>query len=118
MKEEFDKEERLQEALRQFGSAVREWGSGEHALSQTRTVTDRRSRLRTFWALAAAAMILAGAVTAPVYERHRALEAARRDAQLMEQIDVDLARQEPAPLEPLTRLVALGDANVSAKESK
>ena len=68
------------------------------------------------WAPAAAALLLLAAI--PIYtsfrERQRQAEMARADAALLEQVDVEISRAVPAPMEPLVELVSW---NASAQET-
>jgi biopolymer transport protein ExbB/TolQ len=55
-------------------------------------------------ALAAAAALM---VAAPVYLQHqRAIETARQDEALLEQVQTEVSRSAPEPMQPLEKLVA------------
>jgi hypothetical protein len=60
------------------------------------------------WALVAAALLVLAAV--PVYrnvqDRQRQAEIARADALLLEQVDAEVSRAVPRPMEPLVKLVS------------
>ena len=60
------------------------------------------------WAPVAAALVLLAAI--PIYtnsrDRRRQAEMARADAALLEQVDVEISRAVPAPMEPLVELVS------------
>jgi hypothetical protein len=96
----------LQGALVQFRSAVREWSAAS-------APPEWRPAARAGWfswpRLAVAAAALAVLISAPVYwterRRERAAEAARADAQLLEQVDSEISRAVPEPMEPLVNLV-------------
>jgi hypothetical protein len=60
------------------------------------------------WALVAAALLVLAAV--PIYrnaqDRQRQAEIARADALLLEQVDAEVSRAVPRPMEPLVKLVS------------
>jgi len=60
------------------------------------------------WALVAAALLLLSAI--PIYrnvqDRQRQAERARADALLLEQVDAEVSRAVPRPMEPLAKLVS------------
>ena len=104
---------RLDALLAEFRSSVVAWsalqkGADAHdrwiSLKQRRRVTRGVLRLT----LAAAALIIA--VALPLWkntnDRRREVEAARIDAQLWEEVNVQVSRPVPTPLEPLMKLVA------------
>ena len=59
------------------------------------------------WALVAAALLVLAAI--PIYrnaqDRQRQAEIARADALLLEQVDAEVSRAVPRPMEPLVKLV-------------
>jgi len=67
------------------------------------------------WAPVAAALVLLAAI--PIYtnsrERRRQAEMARADAALLEQVDVQISRAVPAPMEPLVSLVSWNTSGAS-----
>ena len=60
------------------------------------------------WALAAAALLVLAVV--PIYrnaqDRQRQAEIARADTLLLEQVDAEVSRAVPRPMEPLVKLVS------------
>lgn len=105
----------LERPLADFRAAVRSW-SGQAQAPPARTGS-WIPRLR--WAAAAAMACALAAI--PVYEklqrdRQHALEVAKQDEALLQQIDADLARSVPAPFEPLTQLVTFPTS--TTKETK
>jgi hypothetical protein len=67
-------------------------------------VRRRRSLTAMRIALAAAAALM---VAAPVYQHHQhAIEMARQDEVLLEQVQAEVSRSVPEPMQPLEKLVA------------
>ena len=100
--------ERAGEPLARFGAATRAWSAAETPAPRPELIAPlvrRRQRLAGMrMVLAAAAALL---VAAPVYYQHqRALETARQDEALLEQVQSDLSRSAPEPMQPLEKLVA------------
>ena len=100
---------RLDGALKRFGGLVREWSAAQPgAQAPGGWRADRRWRVRPLrWSLAAGVIVVLAAI--PVWKNARdrgvAEEAARADATLMEQVDVQVSRTVPVTLEPLVSLV-------------
>ena len=104
---------RLEAALALFRGSVRHWSDQQIRVPRPLTPT-RRSRgyparpqpLR--WALGAAALLVLAAV--PIYrnaqDRQRQAEIASADALLLEQVDAEVSRAVPRPMEPLVKLVS------------
>ena len=101
--------ERAGEPLARFGAATRAWCAAETPvprLGSGGSAVRRRQRFMTMRvALAAAAALLL--VAAPVYRQHqRAIEMARQDEALLEQVQTEISRSAPEPMQPLEKLVA------------
>jgi len=108
---------RIQTTLQSFGATVdrlseQQMRGAPQSVRQLAAVRPQTTRpLR--WALAVAALSIA--VGLPFYERtmnerHRQ-EMAKADAALLEQIDAEVSRAVPAPMEPLIDLVAWDSTN-------
>ncbi len=100
--------ERAAEPLARFGAATRAWCAAETPVPRFGSVAAaaRRGRrvvtMRVALAVAAALML-----AAPVYRQHqRAIEMARQDEALLEQVQTEVARSAPEPMQPLEQLVA------------
>ena len=113
---------RLEADIRGLRGAIHEWarregGENQSAWQPARMRTGRVPRLA--WTAAAAALALASA--APLYrhalERRRAAEAARAraDAALMQQVDLEISRAVPGPLEPLAGFIAQPDSSTTSR---
>jgi hypothetical protein len=104
---------RMEAALGLFRGSVRHW-SGRQSRAEAPAIASifparRGSRVRPMrWALVAAALLVLAAV--PIYrnaqERQRQAEIARADALLLEQVDAEVSRTVPRPMEPLAKLVS------------
>jgi hypothetical protein len=124
-----DRLDELDEALRDFRLSVHAWGDhvwSEAACSRPRTVVEpgrrRIWRLATGWALAC--VLVAGGVSAGLWEHYRQemkIDAARVAAQqqlaaqerarqeeedLLAKVDSDVSRAVPSAMEPLAQLMA------------
>ncbi|MGA2272931.1 MAG: hypothetical protein ABSH00_05205 [Bryobacteraceae bacterium] len=100
--------ERAREPLARFGAAARAWCAAETPAPRLEPIESELRRRRRFTgvgiALAAAAALM---VAAPVYRQHqRALEMARQDEALLEQVQTEVSRSAPEPMQPLEKLVA------------
>ena len=100
--------ERASAPFAQFGAATRAWCAAETPLPRLGSVASVAHRRRQFRmirvALAAAAALMAAAL---VYHQHqRAIEIARQDEALLEQVQVEVSRSAPEPMQPLEKLVA------------
>jgi hypothetical protein len=104
---------RLGSLLAEFRSSVVAWSAlhkGAEAPEQWKPLQQRgrvvRGALR--WTMAAAALAIA--VTLPICrnlnDRRREAEASRADARLWEEVNAQISRPVPSPLEPLMKLVA------------
>ena len=96
----------LESAMALFRDSVRDCGEmyGRPPLS----VPSKLRRVRPLrWAPVAALLLLA---VIPFYtdsrDRRRQAEMARADAALLEQVDAEISRAVPAPMEPLVKLVS------------
>jgi hypothetical protein len=101
--------ERASGPLARFGAATRAWCAAETPVPRLGSIESTVSRRRRFTmmrvALVAAAAVLM--VAAPVYRQHqRALEMARQDEALLEQVQTAVSRSAPEPMQPLEKLVA------------
>jgi hypothetical protein len=97
----------FESAIALFRESVRE--CGERYGGAAPKLPARSSRMWSFrWASVAVALLLLAAV--PIYknsrDQRRQAEMARADAALMEQVDVEISRAVPAPMEPLVKLVS------------
>ena len=104
---------RLEAALALFRGSVRHW-SGRQSQAEPPAIASilPTGRGSSVWpmrgALVAAALLVLAAV--PIYrnarDRQRQAEIARADALLMEQVDAEVSRAVPRPMEPLVKLVS------------
>ena len=109
--------EQLETTLGQFRGGVREWSA------VTAPPAWRQPASRSHWPpvqrlmLAAATLLLL--VAMPVYwnvrQKQKAAEAARADAQLLEQVNSSLSRAVPEPMEPLVNLVTWNSSPAEKK---
>ena len=100
--------ERANEPFAQFGAAARAWCAVETPVPRmgaiASAVRHRRRAVAMRLALAAAAALL---IATPVYRQHRrAIETARQDEALLEQVQAEVSRSAPEPMQPLEQLVA------------
>ncbi len=97
---------RLEETLSQFRGSVRAWS--DRQVTAALPVAGKPPRPQPLrWVLVLAALFVLA--TVPVYRSamdRRQAEQLRTDAILLEQVDAALSRTIPAPMEPLTKLVA------------
>jgi hypothetical protein len=115
---------RLQTALSLYRGSVRQWSGAQSSgpWQMTGEVADARRSLR--WVLAAAAVLILAAI--PVWTnamsqraRERGFELAKADTALLEQVDAEISRAVPPPVEPLVKLVSWdavpADGNITRK---
>jgi hypothetical protein len=104
---------RLEAALTLFRGSVRHFSSRQSHAEPPAIASilpaRRGSRMQPMrWALVAAALLVLAAV--PIYrnaqDRQRQAEIARADALLLEQVDAEVSRAVPRPMEPLVKLVS------------
>ncbi len=100
---------RVEAPLEQFRGAVHAWS--EQELGQARPIELRRHGLGFgMMRLAVAATMVVMLAGVPLYlrdsARERAAELARKDEALLEQVQTEVARSVPEPMEPLTKLVS------------
>jgi len=110
---------RMEGAVALFRDAVEECGARYAGSPQVPLSAGVRRARRTFaarpsrWAPAAAVLLLLAAL--PIYtnsrERRREAERARADAALLEQVDAEISRAVPGPMEPLVKLVSWNAAS-------
>jgi hypothetical protein len=112
---------RLESALGLFRSSVRQW-SEQQSVARPRTWgVERAPRVFVLrWAMVVAALLML--VWVPIYqgakEKQRKAELARADAALLEQVDAEISRAVPEPMEPLIGLVAWDSASTNQKGTK
>jgi hypothetical protein len=111
---------RMERALAHFRGSVRGWGAGREiaaplAVEQPRSVLWSGVR----WA-AAAALLLAASLLLDVHPRQIPARAAlaQSDVQLLEQVDSEVSRAVPEPMEPLLQLLADGSRGRVEVEQK
>lgn len=103
---------RLSSPVSEFRSAVTAWSALQKGSTPPAMWKPLERRVRHIsrylrWQIAAAALVLAVAV--PICrnagQRQRAAEAFRADSRLWEEVNVQVSRPVPSPLEPLMNLV-------------
>ncbi len=103
----------MEAALELFRGSVRHWSGRQRRAEPPAIGSISPGRWGSSiqpmrWALAAAALLVLAAV--PVYrsvqDRQRQAEIARADALLLEQVDAEVSRAVPRPMEPLAKLVS------------
>ena len=102
--------ERASQPLARFGLAMRAWCAAETPVPRLGSIASAASRPRFSGlrvALATATVFAAALlVAAPVYRQHqRAIDIARQDEALLEQVQTEVARSAPEPMQPLEKLV-------------
>ena len=116
---------RLEASLALFRGSVRHWSDGQvrvpRPLAPTRGSRGYPARpLPVRWALVAAALLVLAAV--PIYrnaqDRQRQAEMARADALLLEQVDAEVSRAVPRPMEPLVKLVSWDFSSTDRSDEK
>jgi hypothetical protein len=109
--------DRMKDAFSFFRDSVQQWAKANEAsvVPNSATVPSRSSSVKFLqlrWAVLTAALILL--IALPIYKRandHRKAEALE-DAMLLEQVNEQLLRRVPEPMEPWMRLLS----NVSVQE--
>ena len=115
---------RMEAALALFRGSVRHWSDGQSRAEPPAVGSILRARgsraLPMRWALAAVALLVLAAV--PVYrnvqDRQRQAEDARADALLLEQVDAEVSRAVPRPMEPLVKLVSWDFSSTDGRDEK
>ncbi len=122
----------LKQALGEFKASVRGWSDAAYSRPRaTREIVLRRRQFAAGWSFAA--VLLAGALSGGLYQRHhqqvaaqleaqraaeqqrqadvqqKALEA-QKDEEILASVDKDLAREAPSALEPLAQLGDEGES--------
>ena len=109
---------RMEAALGLFRDSVRHWSDGQVRVPRPLTPEPRPQPIR--WALVAAALLVLAAV--PIYrnaqDRQRQAEIARADALLLEQVDAEVSRAIPRPMEPLVKLVSWDFSSTDGGDEK
>jgi anti-sigma factor RsiW len=107
---------RFQEPLATFRAAMQDWSDREN-VPRLAQVSDFLSRPRRFsnpvwgWVPAAMAVMIVVLTAIPIYVQQRNLqetqaeEAVRRDALLIDAVNLHLSRTLPTPMEPILALV-------------
>jgi len=100
--------EALAGTLLEFREAARDYAACCEPRPVLRAATPRRPLLAVAWAVAAGLAV--AAVVFPVYRdrRQKAAADALADAALLKQVDAELSRAVPEPMEPLVSLVSSG----------
>ena len=115
----------MEAALGLFRDSVRHWSDEQvrvfRPLAPTRGSREYPARpLPVRWALVAATLLILAAV--PVYrnvqDRQRQAEIARADALLLEQVDAEVSRAVPRPMEPLVKLVSWDFSATDGRDEK
>ena len=116
---------RLEASLALFRGSVRHWSDRQvrvpRLLAPTRGSRGYPARpLPVRWALVTAALLVLAAV--PIYRnaqvRQRQAEIARADALLLEQVDAEVSRAVPRPMEPLAKLVSWDFSSTEGSDEK
>ena len=109
---------RMEAALGLFRDSVRHWSDGQVRVPRPLTPEPRPQPIR--WVLVAAALLVLAAV--PIYrnaqDRQRQAEIARADALLLEQVDAEVSRAIPRPMEPLVKLVSWDFSSTDGSDEK
>jgi hypothetical protein len=116
---------RMEASLALFRGSVRHWSDGQRraeppAIGSLLTARRGFGMRPMRWALVAAALLVLAAV--PVYrnaqDRQRRAEMARADALLLEQVDAEVSRAVPRPMEPLVKLVSWDFSSADGSDEK
>ena len=116
---------RMEAALALFRGSVRHWSDGQSRAVPPAIGSILSARRGSWaqplrWALVAATLLVLAAV--PVYrnvqDRQRQAEAAMADALLLEQVDAEVSRAVPRPMEPLVKLVSWDFSSTDGSDEK
>jgi hypothetical protein len=116
---------RMEAALALFRGSVRHWSEGQIRAEPPAIGNILPARRGSWahplrWALVAATLLVLAAV--PVYrnvqDRQRQAEIARADALLLEQVDAEVSRAVPRPMEPLVKLVSWDFSSTDGSDEK
>jgi hypothetical protein len=116
---------RMEAALALFRGSVRHWSDGQSRAVPPAIGSILPARRGSWaqplrWALVAATLLVLAAV--PVYrnvqDRQRQAEAAMADALLLEQVDAEVSRAVPRPMEPLVKLVSWDFSSTDGSDEK
>jgi hypothetical protein len=111
--------DQMETALTQFRAAMRDWSGRQTGAPPPVAQAFRPVFSPRRWVLAAATLLVLSAV--PTY-RHlaeqRAAERARQDTLLLEQVDSEISRAVPEPMEPLVKLVSWGTGPTTSNKIK
>ena len=116
---------RMEAALALFRGSVRHWSEGQSRAEPPAIGNILPARRGSWaqplrWALVAATLVVLAAV--PVYrnvqDRQRQAEDARADALLLEQVDAEVSRAVPRPMEPLVKLVSWDFSATDGRDEK
>ena len=102
--------EGMKDSLAGFGESARNWSQASLTLQPTLDLGQPTYPQKTLrWSLAAAAIAIVTAI--PVYRNavERQRQQAADDARLLEQVDMQLSRSVPTPIEPLVDLLPEGE---------
>ena len=103
---------RLGQALTQFRGTVRHWSDEQYARDVKLTPVNAFRHFRWAWAVMAAGVVIS--VSVLWRENQPAAGAPAADAALLAQVDRQVSRAVPSPMEPLMNLV-LWDGNAQAE---
>lgn len=118
---------RFQGPISTFRAAMQDWSDRESVprlaeVSAFLTAPRRLGSLVWGWMPAAMAVMIVVVTAVPIYVQQRKLqqtqaeEAARRDALLMDAVNVHLSRTLPAPMEPIMALVPYEESVIQPGE--
>lgn len=96
--------DRLTESLSMFRGAVRETAESQKVLQLPNQMAKRR--VAVLWATVAAALVSLAVL--PIYHGKKVAETARQDAELMEQVNLELSLDVASPMKPLQKMVSWG----------
>jgi hypothetical protein len=99
--------ERLDRALARFGGAVKQWSAREFAGTRPFQLPSRSLTGFGLRFAAAVAMVVV-AVAVPVYRERRAADLAQQDEALLQEVQADISRSVPLPMETLANLERSG----------